>query len=102
MHMSTSFSRQRSCSWQKPKSYTLASRRCLARGKGTVAPMHVSSALAALVSNSGLLELSIRHIWIQRVHTVNPHGACLHLVRDLDSACQVLHEKGGREAIKRP
>ena len=35
------------------------------------------------------------------VHTVDPHGACLRLVRHLDSAHQVLRENGGYEAITR-
>ena len=48
------------------------------------------------MSNTRLLDPSIRLIWIQRVDTVDPHGTCLCLIRDLDSARQVL-----REAIRR-
>ncbi len=61
----------------------------------------VQRVLAELTSHTGLLVASERHIGVQRVDAVDPHRACLQLVRELDPARHVAGEHGRGEAVQR-
>jgi hypothetical protein len=61
----------------------------------------MQSILSKLTSDTRLLIPTKRHLRMELVHAVNPHGARLELMRRLDRAVQVRAEHGSGETVHR-